>query len=303
MKIIKRILLSLVALVAAVVVFLVGSVILDTLLGGGRLDALTDTNIPNANGPEIRAYVARPATPGPHPAVIMIHEFWGLRPDIIGKAEALAQEGYIVVAPDLFRGGTTGWVPRAIYQVVSTPQEQIIGDLGAVFAWLSSQPDVKADRIAVMGFCFGGGASLRYSLANNQLAGTVLLYGSPITDAAQLKSLPGPVLGIFGGADQSIPVSQVDAFEAALNEAGVSNQITIYENQPHAFVGSIEEIRQGGPQGQAWDEVLVFLKETLQDEAGSSRRHVLPAQAVGSTDWRYWLMLAYEHTLGSGAHH
>ncbi|MBI3242447.1 MAG: dienelactone hydrolase family protein [Chloroflexi bacterium] len=303
MKIIKRIGLGIVIVVVALVVFLVGSVVLDALLGGGRLDALTNTDISNANGPDIRAYVARPATPGPHPAVIMIHEFWGLRPDIVGKAEALAQEGYIVVAPDLFRGSTTGWVPRAIYQVVSTPQEQIIGDLDAVFAWLESQADVKADRIAVMGFCFGGGASLRYSLTNNGLAGTVLLYGSPITDASQLKSLPGPVLGIFGGADQSISVSQVNAFEAGLNEAGVPNQITIYENQPHAFVKSIEEIQQGGPQGQAWDEVLVFLKETLQDETGSNRRQVSPAQVVGSTDWRYWLMLAYEHTIGSGAHH
>ena len=303
MKIIKRIVLGLVTVLAALVAFLVGSVAVDALLGGGRLDALTNTDIPNANGPEIRAYVARPAAPGPHPTVIMIHEFWGLRPDIVGKAEALAQEGYVVVAPDLFRGSTTGWVPRAIYQVVSTPQEQIIDDLDAVFNWLSSQPDVKADRIATLGFCFGGGASLRYSLANNQLAGTVILYGSPIADAAQLKSLPGPVLGIFGGADQSISVSQVNAFEAGLNEAGVPNQITIYENQPHAFVKSIEEIRQGGPQGQAWDEVLAFLKETLQDEAGSNRRQVPPAQVVVSTDWRYWLMLVYEHTFGSGAHH
>lgn len=86
-------------------------VLVDTLLSHGRLDALTNMRIPNPNGPEICAYVARPGAPGPHPTVIMIHEFWGLKPEILGKADALAQEGYIVVAPDLFRGITTAGDP------------------------------------------------------------------------------------------------------------------------------------------------------------------------------------------------
>lgn len=84
------------------VALLVGSVLVETLLSHGRLDALTNMRIPTPNGPEIRAYVARPSAPGPHPTVIMIHEFWGLKPEILGKADALAQEGCIVVAPDLF---------------------------------------------------------------------------------------------------------------------------------------------------------------------------------------------------------
>jgi len=157
-----------------------------------------------------------------------------------------------------------------------------IHDLDAVFAWLAAQPDVQADRVAVTGFCFGGGMSLRYSLRNDQLAGTVVFYGSPVADANQLKSLPGPVLGVFGGADQSIPVSQVQAFEAALNEAGVPNKISIYEGQPHAFVRSVEEIRQGGPPAEAWNEMLTFLKETLQASPASSR-DVTPSQATGSS--------------------
>lgn len=301
MKLIRRILIGLVAVLGVTVILVVGAVIVDGLIGGRRLDEVTNTRIPNNNGPEIRAYIARPSTPGPHPAVIMIHEFWGMNDEIRSKAEALAQDGYVVVAPDLFRGSTAAWVPRAIYQVVTTPQEQLLNDLDAVFAWLASQPDVTADRIAIMGFCFGGGTSLRYSLHNNRLAGTVVLYGSPVADPAQLKSLPGPVLGIFGSADNSIPVSEVKAFEAALNEAGVPNQISIYENQPHAFVKSIEEIQQGGAQGQAWEEVRTFLKETLQG-SNSLKRNAAPTFADGRADWGYLLMLAFEHSIGHKEH-
>ncbi|RMG64397.1 MAG: dienelactone hydrolase family protein [Chloroflexi bacterium] len=246
---------------------LVGSVLVDTLLSHGRLDELTNMRIPNPNGPEIRAYVARPSAPGPHPTVIMIHEFWGLKPEILGKADALAQEGYIVVAPDLFRGITTSWIPRAIFNVISNPPAQVDGDLDAVYRWAASQPDVQADRIALMGFCFGGGTSIRYAVTNPSVAATVVFYGTPVTDPERLKGLGGPVLGIFGGADASIPIGIVNAFQDGLKAAGVLHQITVYDSQPHAFV---EAIRRGGAPGQAWDEFVYFLEQTLKRASNGS---------------------------------
>jgi carboxymethylenebutenolidase len=289
MRTLRRILLGLAGLVLALIVFLAGSIAVDGLIGQNRLDALVNTSIANPNGPEVRAFVARPSTPGPHPAVIMIHEWWGLKPEIVGKAEALAQEGYVVIAPDTFRGSTTGWIPRAIYQVTTTPAEQVDGDLEAVFDWLSAQPDVQADRIAIMGFCYGGGASLRYSLSNDQLAATAVFYGSTIADAERLRVLSGPVLGVFGSADNAIPVSEVQAFEAALDQAGVPNQVTIYEGQPHAFVKSIEEIRQGGPQQEAWNELLDFLRQNLQAQASTP-----PAQDDGANNMHLPVVLHRE---------
>lgn len=295
---IKRILIGSGAFVGLAILALVALIAGDGLLGQGRLDALTNTRIANTAGPELRAYVARPQTPGPHPAVIMIHEFWGLKPEIAGKADALAEQGYIVVAPDLFRGSTTSLVPRAIFQVVSNPPAQVNADLDAVFAWLASQPDVRADRIAVMGFCFGGGTSLRYSLTNNQIAATAIFYGSVIGDAGQLAALPGPVLGIFGGADVSIPLSEVRAFEAGLQQAGVPHEITVYEGQPHAFVTSMEEIRRGGAQQQAWNQLLAFLDRSLRSEQSHTR--ALASRGEGAHDFsavdlRYLLMLAVLH--------
>jgi carboxymethylenebutenolidase len=295
MKTFTRILSRIVIGIALLAVFLVASVLVDNILGANRLDRLANTNIPNGDQPAIRAYVAYPRTEGPHPAVIMFHEFWGLNEDIIGRADELAKEGYIVVAPSMFRGKTSNWIPSAIYQTASTPQSQMFSDLDSVFTWLSSQPDVRPDRIAILGFCFGGGTSLRYSLTNNRLAATVVFYGPPVTDASQLRSLPGPLLGIYAGRDVSISESDIHAFQSALNEAGIENQISIYTDQIHSFV-TLDGIRNGGEPLRAWNEALAFLKQTLQAEE-SSKREVAPARMAESTNWDYLLSIAYEHTM------
>ncbi len=260
----KRIAVGAGVLLLLALLVLVGSIVTDGLVGEGRVAALSNTQIPQLEGPAVSAYVARPDGAGPFPAVIMIHEWWGLQSEIVGKAEALADEGYVVIAPDTYRGASTQWIPRALYQSIRTPQPRVDQDLDAVYRWLTQQTDVDADRIAIMGFCYGGGKSLRYSLHNEEIAGTVVFYGSPISDPAVLQELPAPLLGIFGTADQQIPVEEVRAFDAALEEAGVPHQVTLYEGQPHAFVGSIEEVRQGGAEGEAWSELLAFLDSTLR---------------------------------------
>ncbi|MCU0491430.1 MAG: dienelactone hydrolase family protein [Chloroflexaceae bacterium] len=264
MRVLLRLLLWLVGIVVGLVLLLLLSIPADALIGRGRLDPLVNTNIANPNGPEVRAFVARPSTPGPHPAVVMVHEWWGLNAEIVGKAQALADEGYVVVAPDTFRGSTTGWIPRAIYQVSTTPPEQVNSDLDAVFTWLAAQPDVRADRIGVMGFCYGGRTSLRYSIHNPAVAATAIFYGMAETTPEQLGRMP-PTLGIFGEADTSIPLAEVQTLEANLRQAGVPTRFNTYPNQPHAFVKSIEEIRQGGVQQEAWNELLGFLRITLQE--------------------------------------
>lgn len=303
MKTVKRILLILLSLVLALTIFLLGSIAIDFWVGAERIDAITNTTIPGKNsGPDVRAYVARPPGEGPFPAVIMIHEFYGLNESIIGKAEGLAEEGYLVVAPDTFRGSTTAWIPRAIYQVVTNKPEQVNQDLDSVYAWIEAQPDVTTDRIGIVGFCYGGRASLSYSLHNDQLAATVIFYGSPLSDPQVLRALPGPVLGIFGEADNSIPLDEVNAFKSALNQAGIPNEITVYEGQPHAFVTDIEAVRMGGIQGQAWAQMLEFLEKNLkQDNASQKSNPSLTYQ--DSFDWEYYLILAYEHAFGTASHH
>jgi carboxymethylenebutenolidase len=301
MKWIKRILLAAAAILAVLIVFLVGSVAIDYAIGGDRIAAVTNTTMPGLDGePDVRAYVARPGGEGPFPAAIMIHEFYGLNESIVGKAQGLAEEGYIVVAPDTFRGSTTAWIPRAIFQVITSDPEQVNRDLDTVFAWMAVQPDILPESIGVLGFCYGGRASLSYSLHNSGIAATVVFYGSPETDPGILATLPAPVLGIFGGADTSIPLEEVRAFEAGLQQAGIPHQVTVYEGQPHAFITSMDAVRAGGVQRQAWDQMVAFLDATLKNP--SAQRSVERADYVQPFAWRYYLMLAYEHAFGS-AHH
>jgi len=297
MKVLKRVLLWTGIILLALIVFVVGSVVVDGWFAEGRLDPITNTTLTAADGETIRAYVAKPEGPGPHPAVIMIHEFYGLRSEIVGKADALAKEGYVVIAPHVFRGGTTNWIPRAIYNVISADPNQVDSDVDVAYEWLVAQSDVQADRIGIMGFCFGGGTSLRYSLSNNQLAATVIFYGQPIGDPEKLKSLSGPVLGIFGEVDQSIPLEEVEAMRAGLDQAGVPHEVIIYEGQPHAFLGSMEEVAQGGVDRDAWNTLLEFLRANLQDGTGAAESSSLTHDeaARGIPTLKYVVRLALSH--------
>lgn len=302
MKLARRVLMGVVILLGVVVLATAGVVALDYARDDGRIEAISNATIPGLGGnPDVRAYVAKPDGNGPFPTAIMIHEFFGLNEDIVSKADLLSEDGYLVIAPDTFRGSTTALIPRAIYQVIATKPESINADLDSVFAWLESQPEVDPTRIAVLGFCYGGRASLAYSLHNDRVAATIVFYGFPETDPEVLAALPGPVLGIFGGADASIPLQDVDAFEQGLQAAGIPHQISIYDGQPHAFVRGAQGITAGGAQGEAWQEMLAFLDANLRE--GSSLPRSGEASAyLAPFDVRYYLRLLLEHALGSARH-
>lgn len=299
MKLVRRVLVWAGILLGVFVLALASVVAWDDARDEGRLEAVTNTTIPGLNGnPDVRAYVAMPEGQGPYPTAIMIHEFYGLNEAIVSKADLLAESGYLVIAPDTFRGSTTSLIPRAIYQVITAKPEAINADLDSVFAWFASQPEVDPNRIAVLGFCYGGRASLAYSLHNDRIAATVVFYGRPEIDPEVLAALPGPVLGIFGGADASIPLKDVNAFEQGLEAAGIPNQISIYEGQPHAFVHGAEAIKAGGAQGEAWNEMLEFLDANLKqisyrNRSGEDIAYLAPF------DIAYYLRLVFEHAFGS----
>jgi carboxymethylenebutenolidase len=265
MKIVLRILAWLVGIIVVLAVALVLSVVIDATQDGRRLEGLTNTQIG-----DVRAFVAKPSGLGPFPAVVMVHEFWGLRQEIVDKANLLAKEGYVVIAPDTYRNQRTDWIPRAIFLSASTPKDRVNEDMNEVFSWLEAQSVVDPKRIAVMGFCYGGTLALNFSLSNPRVAATAVFYGQLVTDAEILKRLPGPVLGVFGGADVSIPLEKVRAFEAGLLAAKIPHEVKIYDGMGHAFVQSVAEIEAGGPQGQAWAQLKAFLNRSLQNRAGSS---------------------------------
>lgn len=247
----------------AVAVGLAASVPLGGWLARGRVADLTTLTLPGVNGPPVAAYLARPTGAGPFPAVIMVHEFWGLRQDITRKADALADEGYLVLAPDTLRGRSTDWLPTAIFQTLRAPQDEIGADLEAAFTWLQAQPEVDAARVAVLGFCFGGRAALRYALTEPEVAAVGNLYGDTETDVALLRTLPGPLLNIFGEDDDMLPQDEVQAFREALIAAGVPFELTVYPGVGHAFISADDPRTAGGAQAKAWAQLVRFLAERL----------------------------------------
>lgn len=302
MKTLKRLFLTLCLILLALILFIPLSIFVDSLVGRNRVETLTNTTIPGINNiPDVHAYVAKPQGDGPFPTMIMIHEFYGVNERLISKADLLAEEGYLVIVPDTFRGSTTAWIPRAIYQVINTKQTDVNADLDSVYVWLESQPDADINRIGIVGFCYGGRVSLLYSLHNPNIATTVIFYGSSETDSDVLKNLSGPVLGIFGGADTSIPLEEVTALENGLEQAGIPHQISVYENQPHAFMVDAEGIKAGGAQAEAWNEMLLFLDENLKSKSFSPNKNTFTYTAP--FPWEYYAMLVFEHAFGSASHH
>lgn len=259
----KRIGLGLLALLLGLVLVIVGLIVYDTVFGHD-VTAVTNVTYPGPDSQTLHGYLAQPDTPGPHPGVLLIHEWWGLNKEITILADELASEGYVVLAPDSYRGQTTSLIPRAIWLVTTTPQPQIAADIDSALTYLRQLDTVDPDRVGSVGFCFGGRQSLWLGLRQpDLLAATVLFYGGPETEVETLRPLSQPVLGIFGRDDSSIPLANVEAFEHALQQLGVPHTVTIYDDVGHAFLNH-ENIHTAGPARDAWQQMLAFLTDHLQ---------------------------------------
>lgn len=233
---------------------------------GEQSDQYSNVTYEAEDGTTLHGYLATPEDPGPHPGVLMIHEWWGLTEEITVLADELAAEGYVVLAADAYRTEVTDLVPRALWLRLTTPTEQIHGDLDDALAYLMAREDVDPERTATLGFCFGGEQSLQLALRHpEQLETSIIYYGSLVTDAELLRPLTGgpEILGIFGAEDRQIPVSEVEAFEAALNQLEIPNRVIIYEGVGHAFLNA-ENFDGSGAPGEAWQVTLEFLAETLR---------------------------------------
>jgi carboxymethylenebutenolidase len=272
LRVLRNILLGIAGLILLFVLVIAGIIAADRAKTAGWVELETNVTYPGPEGLTLRGYLAVPPGPGPHPAVLMIHEFYGLNDSIVKKADELARQGFVVLAPDSYRGRTTSIVPRAIWLTVTTPREQIAADLDAAYSYLAGLDTVDNRRIAAVGFCFGGTQALRLGIRNPDLAANVIFYGSGlITDPALLGNLGknGPVLGIFGEMDNSIPLEEVERFDQALAALGVEHTITVYPGVGHAFVQA-DNISKPGPARDAWQQMLAFLKANLSETAGAA---------------------------------
>jgi carboxymethylenebutenolidase len=224
----------------------------------GRLDTVTITP---PGGQAVNAALAVPAKT-PAPAVLLIHEWWGLNDQIKSVAAELAQEGYLALAVDLYDGKVATTPEEAKALMTSIDAARATETLKAWIAWLRDEPRATG-KVATMGWCFGGGWSLNASLAA-PVDATIIYYGNVAKSAADLAQLKGPVLGHFGTKDQGINQAMVKSFEKAMAEAGKKDSLTVYwYDADHAFANPTGARYDAEDAALAWQRSKDFLKQTI----------------------------------------
>jgi len=214
----------------------------------------------DVQGQPSQAYVARPKGT-PHGALLVIHEYWGLNDWVKHEADQLAGEGYLALAIDLYKG-TVATDPKQAQELMAAKDEKW-GDQveEAGLEWL--RKNAAGAKVATLGWCMGGGESLKASLNDpKDVNATVVYYGMPVLDPAKLKTLRGPVLGIWANKDGWITPDKVAQFDKALTEAGVKHEFHAYDAN-HAFANPSGGRYNGDAAKDAWEKTLKFLAANL----------------------------------------
>ena len=235
---------------------------------GHKLDAITThgewVKYANATGDSIRAYVAYPERKDPGPAVIVIHEIFGLtdwEPTVVDK---LAAAGYVAIVPDLqsSKYGKSPTDPDSGRKITALlVPDQVTADLDATYGYITKQTGVKKDAVGTIGFCWGGGQSFRYATNNPKLKAAVVCYGPP-PDSAALARVHSPILGVYGENDERT-TGALPAISAQFKAQGVPFPHQIYPGTGHGF---LKPGRKGSDTDQvdkAWQDIFGFYKQYL----------------------------------------
>ena len=206
-----------------------------------------EVKIPVKDG-EIPGYRAMPATGGPFATVLVVQEIFGVHEHIRDMCRRFAKAGYFAVAPELYaRQGDVSKMSNTqeiVDNVVKKgPDEQVMGDLDAAAAYAKASGKADVSRLGITGFCWGGRMVWMYTAHNPTVKAAVAWYG-PLTasyypgDKTALdvvKDLKAPVLGLYGGADQGIPIDAVNKMRDALRAAKKPGDLIVYPDTPHGF--------------------------------------------------------------------
>ncbi len=215
---------------------------------------------------DTKGYLAMPKDDAVYPAVIMIHEWWGLNDNMENMARLLADEGYVVLAVDLYSGEIAANSTRAgeLAGAVRANPDDAVANMRGAAAYLKGLSNVDDSKVASLGWCFGGGQSLQLALSGENLAATVIYYGQLVPEEDKLLAISWPVLGVFGEADTSIPVASVNEFKESLDSLGIKNEIYIYPDVGHAFANPSGANYAAKETLDAWDKTVKFLNANLK---------------------------------------
>lgn len=223
---------------------------------------------------DLPAYAARPKGGAAAPVVLVVQEIFGVHEHIRDICRRLAKQGYLAVAPELYvRQGdpsTVTDIPTLLKTIVAqVPDEQVLADLDAAAAWAVKSAGGDKARLGITGFCWGGRMAWLYAAHNPGLNAAVAWYGRLAGDATAntprhpqdvAGALKAPVLGLYGGADQGIPLDSVEKMRAALRVAGARSEIVVYDGAPHAFHADYRPSYREQPARDGWARMLAWFK-------------------------------------------
>jgi len=233
------------------------------------------------DGASMPGYLARPAAGGPHPAVIVWMEIFGINAHIRDVTERVAREGYVALAPNFFHrsapdievGYDEAGMAAGIAELHKLRADQMIADARAALAFLRARPDVRRDRIGATGFCIGGHMTY-LTAAETDVAAAASFYGggiaapqgpgggpSPIQRTAKIR---GRILCLFGAKDALIPKPQVDAIRKALADAGTRSEVVVYPDADHGFFCDQRATHHEPSARDAWERVKRLFAEELK---------------------------------------
>jgi len=213
----------------------------------------------------INGYLARPAAEGTYPGVVVIHENRGLTDHIRDVARRLAKAGYVALAPDLAsRAGGTSAVGTNIQGFFANAKpEDLVSDLNAAVDFLGQQSGVQPDKFGVVGFCFGGGYTLRLAAANPKIAAAVSYYGPVPNPASQIATTNAAILGQYGANDARVN-GTVPALEQAMKDSGKTFEKRVYDGAGHAFNNDTGQNYNQEAAVAAWKETLSWFDKYLK---------------------------------------
>lgn len=229
-------------------------------------------------GYKMPVYEARPATGSGAPIVLVISEIWGVHEWIRDVTRRFAKAGFYAVAPELFqREGGVGHLPNIqdiIKIVLAVPRKQVLGDCAAAVDWAKKRPGVRADRVGVTGWCWGGSTVYQVAGTNPDIKAAVAWYGpparpypdspSPVTGFDVAKDIKVPFLGLYGEKDTSPAPADARKLGEMLRGHNPNVEIVVYPGAAHGFFADYRPSYNTEAAADAWKRCISLFTKTLK---------------------------------------
>jgi len=219
------------------------------------------------DGKEYKGYLAMPkgANPKNLPALLVLHEWWGLNDNIRKTTDRLAAQGYVALALD-FYGGVSAEKPVEAMKMMAQLRKkttQVESNIQQGHAFLQSK--VGNQKTGVIGWCMGGRWSLRTAiLLPDDIDAAVMYYGSVSDDEEKLKTLDMPIIGFFAGKDRIVPMKKVLAFDETMQRLNKSFELHTYPDSDHGFSNPNGTVYDEAAANDAWGKATRFLEANLK---------------------------------------